>query len=94
MKKSLLILSMMFMTSQAFAADITITVPDNKANKVYEAFDKAYNDPTENPSNSQKAAFVELKLIDHIKEVVYSYERISAAQVAADRITKDEGVAS
>lgn len=75
-------------------ASITITVPDNKANKVYDAFDRAYNDPTVNPSNAEKVAFVKSKLMDFIKDVVFADERNQATKTAADAVVKDEDVAS
>lgn len=75
-------------------ANITITIPDNKINRVYEVLARAYGDPTENPTNAQKLAFVKSKLMDHLKDLVYADDTNIARNAAVLTVVKDEGIAS
>ena len=75
-------------------ADLTITVPGPKANKVYDAFNRAFGDPNVNPTTDQKIAFVKGKLVDHIIGIVNADEKTTAAKTASDAVVLDTGVAS
>lgn len=75
-------------------ASLTITVQDAKANKVYDAFKRAYNDLTQDPTNAQKLAFVKSCVLNYIKEVVFADERNQATKTAAEAVEKDNDVAS
>ena len=75
-------------------ASITITVPDNKANKVYDAFKRTFGDPTINPSTAQKIAFVKGCIEDRIIEITYLDEKRLAIETASTGVVKDTGVVS
>lgn len=75
-------------------ATLNLTVPDAKANKVYDAFARAYNDPTVDPTGPQKLAFVKTHIINFIKETVFIDELNEARKTATAAVGKDEDVAS
>lgn len=72
--------------------NITITVPTDKADKVYTAYKGMHGDPTENPTAAQKIAFVRNKILDHIKGTVRQYEQRQAEQAAREGIVVDDAI--
>lgn len=73
---------------------ISITVPTEKAKKVYDAFKAAYGHDIENPSSADKLAFVKEKLVSYVKEVVHAQDVNVAATTAKDAVVKDDTVIS
>lgn len=74
-------------------AILSITIDDQKAQKVYEAFRNSYGHAVESPTTKEKQEFVRGKVIDYIKDVVFSDEVNTAAKNARAAVVKDEDVA-
>lgn len=53
-------------------ATISLTVPNEKANAVYDAFRAAYGHDVEDPTTQQKLDFVKAKLISYVREIVHA----------------------
>jgi len=67
-------------------AEIKITIPAGKVQRVVHALCKAGGYETENAANAKKA------LIDHIKRTVWRVETQEAEAAAADTVIADDGI--
>lgn len=73
-------------------ATISITVPNNKADKVYAAFKRQFGHAIESPTSQEKIDFIKATVVQKIKNVVHRDETDLARIAAIPPV--DEDVAS